>query len=170
MTEPETPEVVQVVDVENDGFTSAVRQAVKPLAIGLAVLIGVVSVAGGIAVGALIIQANDIIHTRSDGQVRTCGSDQYFEIHHNSLVQANQDVFNQLLADTAKTKPASDGPGIKAYAAMINARFEKTKVDVRGCSRADVKAYIKWRTEHPTAVDCETNAHGYCKTPPVSTP
>lgn len=170
MTEAEPDEVVQVVDVENDRFTSAVRQAVKPLVIGLAVLVAAVFLAGGIAVGALVIQSNDIIQSRSEGQVRTCGSDQYFEIHHNALAQADRDVWSTALADNAKTKPASERPAIKIYAEVIESKYESTEVPVRACSPAAIRAYIKWRTEHPTGVDCDSDAHGYCKTPPVSTP
>lgn len=159
-----------VTDDDGNGFKDAVREAVRPFLYGLAALIGVVTLAGAIAITALVVQANDNAKTRTEGQTRTCGSDQYFEIHHNALVQANQEIWNKALADSAATKPPAERPFIAAYAKGINDRLELTKVDVRGCSDADVQAYIKWRTEHPTAVKCETDAHGYCKVPPTETP
>lgn len=149
-----------VVDASDAAFSKAVREAVRPLLVGLGVLIAAVAVFGGIAIGALIVQARDNAQTRAEGQVRTCGSDQYFEIHHNALVQTNQNSTVRAYAPVPKPNPADQF--VKDY--------EKTKVPVRGCSKKAVAAYIKWRTEHPTAVDCATDEHGYCKTPPVSTP
>lgn len=168
MTEPE--QVVQVVDVEDDGFTTAVRGAVRPIVVGLFVLIALVTVAGGIAVGAIALQARDIIHARTEGRAYTCAGDQYFEIHHNALAQADRDVWSTALADNAKTKPPNERPAIKSYSEGIESKYKATEVPVRACSPAAIRAYIKWRTEHPTGVDCVSDARGYCKTPPVSTP
>jgi hypothetical protein len=165
MTEAEEVEVE-----EGDGFAAAVRRAVRPIVIGLGGLIAVVTVAGAIAVGALVVQANSIIQTRSDGQGRTCGSDQYFEIHHNALAATDQDVWGTALDDSAKTKPPAQRPAINAYGDNIVSRYEKTKVPVRGCSDAAIKAYIRWRTAHPSGVECESDSHGYCKVPPTVTP
>jgi hypothetical protein len=168
MDEPE--EGVVVIDVEDDGFAAAVRVAVRPIVTGLIVLIAIVTLAGGITIGALVVQARSIVHARADGTVRTCGSDQYFEIHHNALAATDQDVWGTALNDSAKTKPPAQRPAIIGYGDNIVARYGRTKVAVRGCSDAAIKAYVKWRTEHPTGVACESDSHGYCKVPPTVTP
>lgn len=169
MTEAETTAEV-VVDPEDDGFSGAVRTAVRPLVWGIVALVAVVSIAGGITIGALVVQASGIIHARSEGRAYTCAGDQYFELHHNSLVQTDQDVWRTLLADSAKTKPAEQRPAIRQYADGIVGRYEETKVPVRACSPAAIRAYIEWRTAHPNAVECPYDARGYCTSPPTTNP
>lgn len=168
MTEAEEAEEAAIE--ESDAFASAVRKAVRPLVVGLAILLALVTVAGVIAVGALVVQAKSIIHTRADGTVRTCGSDQYFEIHHNALAGTNQQVTTKVYGDFSRRLGPNEAKAVRDYAAAISVEFEKTKVPVRGCSGEAIAAYIKWRTEHPTAVKCATDSHGYCKVPPTATP
>lgn len=151
-------------------FRRQVRRALRPITVGLAVLISLVG-GGGVVIGAIGFHLiSDIIHARSEGRAYTCAGDQYFEVHHDALAQTDQDVWRQLLSDAAKTKPADQQPAIALYAAGIVARYEATKVPVRGCSTAAIQAYIKWRTEHPDAVECKTDKRGYCTTPPTTTP
>lgn len=50
----------------DDDFTVAVRRAVRPVVWGIISLIGVVSLAGGITIGALVVQAHDIKATQAD--------------------------------------------------------------------------------------------------------
>lgn len=154
-------------DERLEGLTTAVNNLEGRVSIPrwiqwLAVIAAVVSV---IAVGLNRVESDkktrDIVATRATGRIRTCASDQAFEINHNKLVQKTADTFSKLLSDAAKTKPA-ERELILAYAKGIVDDIETTKVRLRDCSTAGIEAF--YLTPPPT-IACPNGGDkkGFCR-------
>lgn len=165
MTESEP--VVQVVDVENDGFTSAVRAAVHPIVVGLGVLILVVSLAGAIAIWALAVQSGDIKQSnRSIVSSRTESRHTQCLRENNTRHDAAEAARNKAL-DLIRVSEATSGTKVPKSTVdlFVNGQVAAALASYprRDCSAKGIEAFY---TNPPTPIDdgpCVPDGKGLCR-------
>lgn len=190
MTAEESGEMTPVaVDVEDEGFRKAVKEAVRPIVIGLVVLIAVVTLAGGIAVVALAVQARDlqsqnaelkrqndalerlvkeIIATRTESRRTQC-------LRENTIRHDAGEAAAQKARDFIKAQQAYSGAGPStgklkdAEDAYIESQ-KRVTLDAyprRDCSDAGIEAFYSHPPTDPDPTPCVPDGQGLCSSAPT---
>lgn len=174
MTEPTPDEEV----VENDGFRDAVRSAVRPIVIGLAVMIAFVGVAGGIATTALFVQAHDIkgtqdeiVASRIEGAAGACRKDNNIRRNAGRAAREKAEDFVKLQYEALGTTFAQQTPKIQALTLRFYAEQEQVTLDSyphRDCSTPEAIAEFN-RSQPPDPEPCVPAPGGLCAPNPTTT-